>query len=114
MRLTLIAALAATLATPALAQAPTTLQNVTAHGIVMQAYGMEFPITYTPDGRFSAMASGAAVSGTWRIDGERLCTRVEPDAEVCAAYPAGKRSGDRFEVPGAMGPQMGVVTIRIN
>ena len=75
---------------------------------------MEIPVTYTADGKFSAMAGGSAASGTWRIDGERLCTRVEPDPEVCAAYPAGKRSGDTFEVPGAMGPQMGVVTVRIN
>ncbi len=114
MRLRLIAALAAALATPAVAQTPTTLQNVTTHGVVMKVYGMEIPVAYSADGKFSAKAGATAVSGTWRIDGERLCTRVEPDAEVCAAYPAGKRSGDTFEVPGAMGPQMGVITIRIN
>lgn len=113
MRLKLIA-LAAALAMPALAQTPTTLQAVTTHGIVMKAFGMEFPVAYTPDGKFSATVGGNVVSGTWRIDGGRPCTRVEPDAEVCAAYPAGKRSGDTFDVPGAMGPQMGAVTVRIN
>lgn len=113
MRFILTAAFATLLATPAPAQAPTTLQHVTARGIVMKVYGMEIPVAYTPDGKFSAMAGGSAVSGTWRIDGERLCTRVEPDAEVCAAYPAGKRPGDTFDVPGAMGPAMGVVAVSI-
>ncbi|WP_293678425.1 hypothetical protein [uncultured Phenylobacterium sp.] len=114
MRLIPIAALAAVLAAPVLAQGPTTLQAVTTEGIVMKAYGMEFPVTYKPDGAFSATVGGNTITGTWRIDGERLCTRVEPDPEVCAAYPAGKRSGDTFDVPGAMGPQVGVVSVRIN
>jgi hypothetical protein len=39
---------------------------------------------------------------------------VAPGPEVCAVYPAGKRSGDVFDVPGAMGPAMGVVQVRIN
>lgn len=113
MRLTALL-IAVLVAAPSLAQPPTTLQAVTTHGIVMKAFGMEIPVIYAPDGKFSAMAGNAAVTGAWRIDGERLCTRVEPDEEVCAVYPAGKRSGDTFDVPGAMGPAMGVVTVRIN
>lgn len=113
MRLTLLAALAA-LATPAFAQTSTTLQSVTTRGILMKAFGLEIPVTYTPDGKFSATVGGGAVAGVWRIDGERLCTRVEPDPEVCAAYPGGKHAGDTFDVPGAMGPQGGVVTVHIN
>ena len=39
-----------------------------------------------------------------RIDGEKLCTtsNMSP-AEECSVYPAGKKSGDSFDVTGAQG-----------
>lgn len=96
-----------------IAQEPTTLQNVTTRGITMSVMGLQIPVTYTPDGKFTATPPGQKVEGVWRIDGERLCTRTGADAEVCAVYPAGKKSGDTFEVPGAMGPQMGTIRVTI-
>lgn len=95
------AALAA-IAAPAFAQQPTTLQEVTAKGIVFQVQGMDIDVTYKPDGTFSAM--DGQVTGKWRIDGEKLCTssNMSPQEE-CVAYPAGKKSGDSFDVTGAQG-----------
>lgn len=107
------AALAAAAIAPVLAEEPTTLQNVTTRGITMKVYGLEFPVTYAPDGTFVGGPAGQETKGVWRIDGERLCTKSQTSAEVCAVYPAGKKSGDLFEVPGAMGPAMGVITVRI-
>jgi hypothetical protein len=99
----LIAVIAfAAIATPAFAQGPTTLQEVTTKGIVLSVEGMDIDVTYKPDGTFSAMDD--AVTGKWRIDGEKLCTssNFEPN-ESCVAYPAGKKSGDSFEVTGPAG-----------
>ena len=85
-----VAALA--LAAPAFAD---TLKEVTTHGIILTLGDMEIPVTYTPDGKFSAM--DGAVTGAWRIDGEKLCTSstVDPN-ETCVAYPKDKKSGDTF------------------
>ncbi len=101
---TLIACLAmAAFAAPAFAQQPTTLQEVTTKGIVIEAGGMQIDVKYTPDGKFTAM--DGQVTGTWRIDGEKLCTTSNfSPAEECTAYPAGKKSGDSFELTGAQGP----------
>ena len=44
-----------------------------------------------------------AVTGKWRIDGEKLCTSTDATPEECVVYPAGKKSGDSFEVTGAQG-----------
>lgn len=92
-----------------------TLKAVITHGIVMSLYGMKIPVTYTPDGKFTAQPPGAPVMGDWRIEGEKLCTRT-PDSptETCAVYPAGKGSGDTFVVPGAMGPTLGDISVTIN
>ena len=39
-----------------------------------------------------------------RIDGEKLCTTSNFNpAEECTVYPAGKKSGDSFEMTGAQG-----------
>lgn len=97
-----------------LMQSTTTLQEVTTRGITMKVYGLEFGVTYTPDGKFVGGPVGQQVQGVWRIDGETLCTSTGAGPEVCAIYPAGKKSGDVFDVPGAMGPAMGVVRVRIN
>ena len=90
------------------AAAADTLQEVTTKGIVLTVQGMDIDVTYTPDGKFSAMEG--QVTGTWRIDGEKLCTssNVDPN-ETCVAYPKDKKSGDSFDVTG---PQ-GTATIRI-
>ena len=92
-------------ATPAAAG---TLEEVVKHGIVLIIQGMEIDVAYTPDGKFTA-AEGQ-VTGTWRIDGDKLCTtsNFEP-TESCIAYPTGKGPGDEFELTS---PQ-GTATIRI-
>jgi hypothetical protein len=109
MKLLIAAALAA-----AFVQQATTLQNVIAKGITMEVFGMQVPVTYTPDGKWTARPPGEPITGTWRIEGDKLCTSAGPDPEVCVVYPAGKKSGDAFDVPGAMGPSMGTVKVRIN
>jgi hypothetical protein len=86
----------------AFAQEKTTLEWLTTKGSVLKVAGMEFPTTYTPDGKFSA-AEGR-VTGTWRIVGDTLCVAVNPNpAESCTLYPPGKKPGDEFEVQSAQG-----------
>jgi hypothetical protein len=93
------------LATPAFAE---TLQEVTTHGIDLIIGDMTFKVDYTPDGKFTA--ADGQVTGTWRIDGDKLCTASNvQQEETCVAYPLGKKSGDSFELTG---PQ-GSVTIKI-
>jgi len=102
MKRIIIASLAALIAAPAFAQDATTLQEVTTKGIVMEAQGMQIDVTYKPDGTFTAM--DGAVTGKWRIDGDKMCTTSNFNpAEECTVYPAGKRSGDSFDLTGAMG-----------
>jgi hypothetical protein len=104
MRILLAAALLA-LATPASAD---TLQEVTTKGIVLTIQGMDIDVTYTPDGKFTAL--DGQVTGTWRIDGDKLCTSSNFDPnETCVAYPHDKKSGDTFDVTGPAG----TATIRI-
>ena len=105
MRTLIAAAAALALAAPA---AATTLEEVTAKGIVLSVQGMDIDVTYTPDGKFTAM--DGQVTGEWRIDGEKLCTKSNFDPnEQCVEYPKDKKSGDSFEV---VGPQ-GAATIKI-
>jgi len=82
---------------------------VTTNGIVISIPQGDFPVTYTPDGKFSV--AGGVATGTWRIDGDKLCTisSVDP-TENCVAYPHGKKAGDSFDVTG---PQ-GTATVKIN
>src|ERR1700712_3723383 len=105
-RLLIAAALtAAALATPAFAS---TLTEVIAHGIVLTLGDMDIPVTYTPDGKFTAM--DGAVTGAWRIDGDKLCTSSSADPnETCVAYPRDKKSGDTF----MLDPPGGSVQIKI-
>ena len=105
MRLFLIAAAAAVLATPAFAD---TLDEVVKHGIVLHIQGRDIDVTYTPDGKFTAM--DGQVTGEWRRDGEKLCTKSNFDpTEQCIEYPKDKKSGDSFDLTG---PQ-GTATIKI-
>ncbi len=102
MKRIIVASLAALLVAPAFAQTTTTLQEVTTKGIIMEAQGMQIEVTYKPDGTFTAMDD--AVTGKWRIDGDKLCTTSNFNpSEECAAYPEGKKSGDSFDMTGAMG-----------
>jgi hypothetical protein len=112
MRLLPLASLAALVfsTAPAVAQAANadTYKAVIAHGVIIVAPEMEIDVAFTPDGKFTAFRGMS--SGVWRIDGDKLCsTPNETLIEGCAVYPAGKKSGDTFEVkaPGSN------VTIRI-
>ena len=101
MRRLLIAATAG-LALMAGAAAADTLQEVTTKGIILTVQGMDIEVTYTPDGKFTAM--DGQVTGTWRIDGDKLCTTSNFDPqETCVVYPKDKKSGDTFEVTGPAG-----------
>jgi hypothetical protein len=104
-RLLIAAAVLAMTAAPAVAD---TLTEVTTHGIVITIQSLNIDVVYTPDGKFTAMEG--QITGTWRIDGDRLCTISNFDSsETCIAYPKDKKSGDTFELTG---PQ-GTATIRI-
>jgi hypothetical protein len=99
-KLGMIAAGLVALAGPAAAG---TLEEVTQHGIVLSVQGMDIDVTYTPDGKFTAM--DGQVTGTWKIDGDKLCTtsNVDPN-ETCTAYPKDKKSGDKFQLDTPQGP----------
>jgi hypothetical protein len=101
--------MAAALASLAAAATAGTLDEVVKHGIVIQIPNNPIDVTYTPDGKFSA--AGGQVIGTWRIDGDALCTTSNVDpTETCVTYPKDKKSGDSFEVTGPNG----TATIKIN
>jgi hypothetical protein len=101
--------MSAAFAVPAFAQEPTTLQHVTTKSVIMKVAGLEIPVTYKPDGTFTAM--DGQVTGTWKIVGETMCSTNNMDPnEACILYPPGKKPGDEFEI---MSPQ-GAVTILIN
>ena len=105
MRSLLAAAAVLALAAPAAAN---TLQEVTTKGIILSIQGMDIDVTYTPDGKFMAM--DGQVTGEWRIDGDKLCTKSNFDpTEQCMEYPKDKKSGDSFDLTG---PQ-GTATIKI-
>lgn len=106
MKRIFVSAAAVMMAAPAFAQTATTLQELTTKGMVMDAGGMMFDVTYKPDGTFSVAMDGAdvGVDGKWRIEGEKLCTSSNfSPAEECVAYPAGKKSGDSFDVTSSQG-----------
>ena len=97
---------------PAFAQTPAanadTYAQVIAHGVVIVLPDLEIDVKFAADGKFTAM--GGASSGVWKIVGDKLCsTANETLMETCAVYPAGKKSGDTFAIPGPNGD----VTVRI-
>jgi hypothetical protein len=100
MRIPLIAtALALGISAPALAD---TLQEVTTKGEIVTIQDFDIDVKFTPDGKFTAV--DGQITGTWRTDGDKLCTtsNTEPN-ESCAVYPKDKKSGDTFEVTGPGG-----------
>jgi hypothetical protein len=104
MRRLLIVPIAAALAAAAFA-APAfadTLTEVTSHGIILMVQDMQIEVTYTPDGKFTA--ADGQVTGTWKIDGDKLCTSSNFDPNVtCVAYPKDKKSGDTFTLESPQG-----------
>lgn len=105
MRAILCVAALAAFASPAAAD---TIDEVTTRGILLNVQGMDIEVTYTPDGKFTAL--DGQVTGEWRRDGDKLCTKSNFDpAEQCVEYPKDKKSGDSFDVTG---PQ-GTATIKI-
>ena len=109
MRRLLVCVGLAALAAPAFAD---TLQEVIKKGVVMTVMGTAIPITYGADGKYAVEFQGQKVEGTWRIDGDKLCTKstMAPD-ENCTVYPLGKKSGDTFEVTS---PTLGPISVKIN
>lgn len=98
-RLLIAAAGLLMLATPAAAD---TLQEVTTHGMIVMVGDTPIEVNFTPDGKLTA--AGGAATGTWRIDGDKLCTTMDAvPTEICVPYPEGKKSGDSFEVTGPQG-----------
>lgn len=98
------------LSAPAVAQVPNTdtYKAIVEKGVFIVLPDAEIDVTFTPDGKFTAF--GGMSTGVWRIVGDKLCsTPNETLIETCAVYPAGKKSGDEFEL-GAPG---GVIKIRI-
>ena len=74
-----------------------TYRAIVQHGVVIVTPDLDIDVTFAPDGTFTALAG--ASRGVWRIDGEKLCsTPNETLIEACAVYPAGKTSGDVFEI----------------
>ena len=85
-----------------------TYAAILAHGVVIVTPDAEIDVMFKADGTFTVF--GGAASGVWKITGDQLCTKVQDTpAETCAAYPAGKKSGDSFEVTS----NEGTATIRI-
>lgn len=79
-----------------------TYREILAHGVVIVLPEMEIDVKFTADGKFTAL--GGQSSGVWKIDGERLCsTPNETLMETCGVYPAGKKSGDMFEITAPTG-----------
>lgn len=99
MRKFLLAAAVLGLALPASAD---TIDEIVAHGMVLTIQGQDVDVTYTPDGKFTAL--DGQITGTWKKDGDKMCTtsNLQPD-ESCMAFPAGKKSGDSFEVTSDLG-----------
>lgn len=118
MRHIIIAAAIAAFAAPALAQAPAsdTLKEVVAKGSVnkasIQGQDLELKMTYKADGTYTADVMGQAAEGKYRIDGDKLCTisQMSPN-ESCTSYPAGKKSGDEFDVTHSV---FGAMKVKIN
>ena len=99
MRLLLAGAAFAALAAPAFAD---TIDEIVKHGMVLTVQGMDIDVTYTPDGKFTAM--DGQVTGAWKHDGDKLCTSSNFDPnESCTEYPKDKKSGDSFEVTSPQG-----------
>ena len=108
MRLTTTTILLAIAAITAPVASADTLQEITKKGAIFTIAGFDLDFNFTPDGKFSAM--DGMMKGTWRIDADKLCTTGDDNVETCIAYPADKKSGDKFDVKH---PQGLPVTVKI-
>lgn len=101
------------LTAPAFAEDNDTLQHVVAKGSVVQAemqgQALELDMSYKADGSYTASVMGQEVGGTWKVDGDDLCTTSQM-GQSCVTYPAGKKPGDAFKVTH---PTFGEITVRI-
>lgn len=101
------------LAAPAFAEDNDTLKHVIAHGTVVQAnmqgQDLELNMSYKADGSYTASVAGQEVDGTWKVDGDKLCTTSQM-GQSCVTYPAGKAPGDSFKVTH---PTFGEITVTI-
>lgn len=96
----------------ALAQTPPanadTYAAILQHGVVIVTPDLEIDVQFKPDGSYAALSG--TWTGTWKIVGDQLCTTTgDTKIETCQAYPAGKTSGDTFDLET---PQ-GAVPVRI-
>jgi hypothetical protein len=106
MRSGLLAAAALVVASPAVAGTP---EEIVAHGMIVTRDGFDIEVTFTPDGKLTAL--GDQITGVWRIGGDKLCTTNNIEkVERCEPYPHDKKSGERFEVPSPEGPT--IITIK--
>jgi hypothetical protein len=104
----LFVASAPAVAQPAPANADT-YRAIVEHGLVIVTPDIEIDVTFMPDGKFTAL--GGMAKGTWKIVGDKMCSTDEATMiETCAVYPAGKKSGDTFELD----TPTGRVPVRIN
>jgi len=100
-------------AAPAFAEDNDTLQHVVAKGTLVQAemqgQALELDMSYKADGAYTASVMGQEVGGTWKIDGDNLCTTSQM-GQSCVTYPTGKKPGDAFKVAH---PTFGEITVKI-
>ena len=76
---------------------PTPIAEIIAHGVVIVTPDLEIDVPSSRTAR--SRRSAGASTGVWRIDGDKLCsTPNETLIEDCAVYPAGKKSGDTFDL----------------
>lgn len=100
-RLAFIAAAAALVVAPALAQtAPSdTLALLLEKGVTLNApgAGAAGDVSYKADGTFSGL--DGQYSGTYKVDGSKLCSTAPAIGEdnFCVDYPNGMKSGDKFK-----------------
>ncbi|MEM5518681.1 hypothetical protein WNY37_17115 [Henriciella sp. AS95] len=107
-----VLAAAACISSAAYAEGNDTLNVLIANDAVITTQGLSIPIDYNEDGTYSGVAMGSSFTGSWRIEGDSLCTTstLSP-TESCTEYPEGKSAGDEFEVTS---PTLGTVTVKIN
>jgi hypothetical protein len=96
MRTLLAAVAASALALFATAASAETLDDFVAKGGLITIEGLPpLDIKFT-DGKFSLMQG--LMSGTYKVDGDKLCLKGDDGNETCTVYPKGKKSGDTFDV----------------
>lgn len=88
----------------AAAQTPTsdTIQKMLEKGAVFEVANTAYGFAPKSDNSYGDGKGGPG--GAYRVDGSSLC--LTPEAfgqEVCFEFPAGKKSGDTFEVSGPAG-----------